>query len=57
MAKFNVQICRTEYAFNTYEVEATNEKEAEEKAMNLAYNDSFDGCDADYSCEDVTKID
>ena len=57
MAKFQVQICRTEYAFNTYEIEASNEKEAEEKAMDLAYNDSFDGCDADYSCEDVTKID
>lgn len=57
MAKFKVEICRTEYAFNTYEIEASNEKEAEEKAINLAYNDSFDGYDAVYSCEDVTKID
>lgn len=57
MAKFQVQICRTEYALNTYEIEASNAKEAEEKAMNLAYNDSFDGYDANYSCEDVTEID
>ena len=53
MEKFVVDICRTSYAFETFEVTAKDEKEAREKAMQMAYNTVFRDADAEYSVEQI----
>lgn len=53
MEKFVIEICRTSYAFETFEVKAKDEKEAREKAMQMAYDTVFSESDAEYSVESV----
>jgi hypothetical protein len=53
MKKFYVGICRTSYAFERFEVEAETEKEAIDKAEQMAYNTCFREDNAEYSIEDV----
>lgn len=52
--KFTVEICRTSYAFETFEVEADNEAEAVDKAQDMAYNTIFREKDAEYLIDGIT---
>lgn len=54
--KFEIEICRTSYAFETFEVEAKSEKEAKEMAMKIASNTTFTETDAQYSIEETTYM-
>lgn len=56
MKKFKIEICRTSYAFDRFEVEAENEKEAKDKAMKMAYDKCFKEVNAEYSIESVESI-
>ena len=54
MKKFTVEVCRTSWQFNTFEVEANNEEEAEKKAEQMAYNTVFpNNGNAEYTIESV----
>jgi hypothetical protein len=53
MKKFCIEICRTSYAFERFEIEAETEKEAVDKAMAEAANTVFTEEDAEYSVEGV----
>ena len=53
MGKYTVAVVRTAYACLDIEVEAENEKEAEEKALEQAGNHVFREHDADYSTDGV----
>lgn len=55
--KYSITITRTSYASKTFNVEADNEKEAKEKALNEAYNTSFQEDNADYDVDNVRKED
>lgn len=55
MKKFYVGIYRTSYAFDRFEVEAENEEEAKEKAMQEAHNTCFSEDDAEYSIDSVEE--
>ena len=52
--KFTIEICRTSYAFETFDVEANSEKEAKEKAFEMASNAVFSENNAEYNIEEVT---
>lgn len=52
--KYVVAICRTGYGFKNIEVEAVDENEARELAINDAGNHEFSEKDADYSTNGVT---
>lgn len=54
--KYDVLISRTGYSSRRFEVEAENETEAEEKAMDMAGDYEFREGDAEYNCEGVTLI-
>ena len=54
--KYDVLISRTGYSSRRFEVEAENETEAEEKAMDMAGDYEFGEGDAEYNCEGVTFI-
>lgn len=56
MKKYSVSITRIGYAHTTFEVEAENEADAQEKAMDQAGNYDFSEVDADYECEGVMPI-
>ena len=49
--KFVVTVCRTSYAFHDIEVEAKNETEANELALEDAGNHEYSEKTADYSTE------
>lgn len=53
MKKYEVSVTRIGYAHTTIEVEAENELEAKEKAIEMAGNYDFSEHDADYECEGV----
>lgn len=53
MKKFTIEICRTSYAFEKFDVEASNEAEAIRKAEEMAYNTLFSEKDAEYSVEGI----
>lgn len=57
MKKYDVLISRTGYSSRRFEVEAENETEAEEKAMDMAVDYEFSEGDAEYNCEGVTILD
>ena len=57
MKKYSVSITRIGYAHTTFEVEAENEADAQEKAMDQAGDYDFSEGDADYECEGVTCLD
>ena len=54
--KYEVEVTRISYSSLTFEIEAKNKKQAEELALEEAYNTSFDECDAEYKIEGVTAI-
>lgn len=53
MKKFTIEMCRTSYAFESFEVEANTEEEAIKKAEQMAYNTCFQEDDAEYSVEGI----
>ena len=57
MKKYDVLISRTGYSSRRFEVEAENETEAEEKAMDMADDYEFREGDAEYNCESVLLLD
>jgi hypothetical protein len=46
--KYEVEITRISYSTLTFGVEANSQEEAEDLAMDMAYNTSFDEDTADY---------
>ena len=50
---YKVEVCRIGYSFATIEVEAENEDEAEDLALEKAGNHDFSEKDAEYSVECV----
>lgn len=55
--KYDVEITRISYATVTFTVEAENQEQAEELAMNEAYNTSFDEDTAEYEVESCVESD
>ena len=55
MPKFEVQVFRTSYSSRIIEVEAENEEEAKENAIEKAGDYEFSERDADYTVDFVTK--
>jgi hypothetical protein len=51
--KYKVDITRTSYDCNTYIVEAENEDEAHDLALEEAYNDSWGSGNAEYEVEEI----
>ena len=54
--KYEVNVSRIGYASARFRVEAENEIEAKEKAIDQAGNYDFSEGDAEYECESVTPI-
>ena len=54
--KYDVSITRIGYAHTNIEVEASNEQEAQEKAIDMAGDCDFSECDADYECGGITLV-
>lgn len=57
MPRYEVEVCRTGYGFNTIEVEASCADEAMMKALDEAGNHYYSEKDADYTVEGVIEID
>ena len=55
--KYEVEITRISYATITFGVEADSREEAEELAMEQAYNTSFDEDTADYEVDSCCESD
>ena len=53
---YRVGVSRTGYGYNTLDIEATSQKEAQEKALECAGEFSFSEHDADYAVEGITLI-
>lgn len=53
MAKFTIEMSRTEWQFQTFEVDANSEEEAIEKAEKMAYNTVFPSGNAEYNVESI----
>lgn len=53
--KYEVEITRISYSTVTFGVEANSRKEAEELAMDEAYNTGFDEDSAEYEVESCRK--
>jgi hypothetical protein len=51
--KYTVQVLRTAYAILEIEVEAKNQKEAKQKAVDEAGNMMYSEFDADYSIQSI----
>lgn len=49
--KYEVEITRISYATLTFGVEASSEEEAQDLAMDMAYNTGFDEDTADYEVD------
>ena len=49
--KYKVKVTRTGYSVSIFDVEAESSKEAEEKALQEAYNTVFSEYDSDYDPE------
>ena len=49
--KYIVGVTRTSYASLEFEVEANSKEEAEDKALDMAYNTGWDEDTADYDVE------
>ena len=54
--KYEVEISRTSWAFKTFIIEASSEKEAEELALEQAYNEVFTSGNAEYEVENIVEI-
>ena len=55
--KYEVEITRISYATETFLIEADNEEQAEEFALEEAYNTSFDEDSAEYEVESCVESD
>lgn len=53
--KYEVEITRISYATLTFGVEASSEEEAQDLAMDMAYNTSFDEDTADYEIDSCSE--
>jgi hypothetical protein len=53
--KYTVEITRITYSSQTFEVEAKNKAEAEDLALDEAYNTEFHEGDAEYEVDSVTR--
>lgn len=53
--RYEVEITRVSYSTLTFGVEANSREEAEEKAMDEAYNTSFDEDNADYEVQSCVE--
>ena len=53
--KYEVEITRISYSTITFGVEANSKEEGEEKAMDEAYNTSFDEDTADYEIDSCSE--
>jgi hypothetical protein len=53
LKKYKVKVCRISYAHRDLEVEATNIREARQKALDEAGNYEFSEHDADYKVEGI----
>ena len=53
--KYKVSVTRISYASNEFEVEAENEIEAKNNALDKAYNTVFGEDNADYEYEIIAK--
>lgn len=49
--KYKVKVTRTGYSVSTFDVEANSPEEAEDKALNKAYNTVFSEYNSDYEPE------
>lgn len=54
--EYEVNICRTSFAFANVRVKANSLDEATERALNEAGNHSYSEKDADYTFEGVTPV-
>lgn len=54
--KYRVEITRASYSTKTFEVEAENQEQAQQLALDDAYNTVFDEDYADYSIENVRDV-
>lgn len=55
MKTFDVHVCRIGYAHRTFQIEADNEKEAKEKALDEAGNYEYSENSSDYEIESCTE--
>lgn len=53
--RYEVEITRVSYSTLTFGVEANSEEEAQEMAMDEAYNTSFDEDDANYEIDSCSE--
>ena len=53
--KYEVEITRISYSTITFGVEANSQEEAEDLAMDMAYNTSFDEDTADYEIDSCNE--
>lgn len=53
--KYRVEITRTAYSTKVFEVEAEDHEQAEELALDEAYNTDFDDDYADYHIRGINK--
>ena len=53
--RYEVEITRVSYSTLTFGVEANSEEEAQEKALDEAYNTSFDEDDANYEIDSCSE--
>ena len=54
--EYEVNICRTSFAFANIRVKANSLDEATERALNEAGNHSYSEKDADYTVEGITPV-
>ena len=54
--KYQIQICRVSYAFNTVEIEASSQEEAEATVLDLCGDYNFSEKEADYTIESIKQI-
>lgn len=54
--EFDVNVCRTSFAFTTIRVTATSQKAAEEKALDEAGDHLYSEKDCDYSTDGVFPV-
>ena len=53
--KYKVEVCRTVFAFETFEVEANSKEEAEDTAIQMAYDTSFSDGNVEYEISNVEE--
>jgi|APGre2960657423_1045063.scaffolds.fasta_scaffold529527_2 hypothetical protein len=54
--KYQIQICRVSYAFNTVEIEASSQDEAEATVLDLCGDYNFSEKDAEYTIESIIEL-